>query len=290
MKLKKIEPWLFLAPALLVYVGFVLLPVLWSMIYSLFDWNGIASMKFVGVANYVRMFKDASFITSFQNNIFFMIIGSLLQIFSGLIMAVILSNIVKFSNLLRVLYFMPSIISSMAICKIFDKLLSVEPRGVIAAIMESFRINQVAFLAEPEYALLAVIIIDAYKFCGLYMVIFYTAFMALPRDVEEAAYIDGCTWLQQYIYIKFPMILNVFFVVFVIVVNGTLKSFDVPYILTHGGPGMASELTATYMYKIAFRSTYFGYGSALSVFILFESLLAVGLLRFLQIRSVKQDE
>jgi raffinose/stachyose/melibiose transport system permease protein len=290
MKTKKIEPWLFSAPAIVIYAGFVLLPVVWSMVYSLFDWNGIQSMRFTGLANYARMFKDDAFVTSFKNNLFFTLFGSLFQIVTGLVMAIILSNITKFSNIIRVLYFMPSIMSSMAICKIFDKLFLVEPPGVAAALMELLHIQPVPFLAEPEYALLAVTLIDAYKFCGLYMVIFYTAFMALPRDVEEAAYIDGCTWSQQYIFIKLPMIFNVFFVVFVIVVNGTLKGFDVPYILTHGGPGMSSELMATYMYKIAFRSTYFGYGSALSVFILFVSLVAVGLLRFLQIRMANQDE
>jgi raffinose/stachyose/melibiose transport system permease protein len=109
--------------------------------------------------------------------------------------------------------------------------------------------------------------------------------MAIPKDVVEAAYIDGCTWLKQYIYIKLPMIRGIFFTVLVILVNGTLKGFDVSYILTAGGPGSASELVATYMYKTAFNSTNFGYGSAISVFLLVESLIAVSFVRFFQGRS-----
>jgi raffinose/stachyose/melibiose transport system permease protein len=216
-------------------------------------------------------------------------VGTIYQVFTGLIMAIILTNITKGNNILRVIYFIPCIISSMAICKIFEKLLSVEPQGVLAAIMEGMGMEPIALLSEPKWALLVVTLVDGYKFCGLYMVIFYSAFMAISNDVVEAAYIDGCTWGQQYRYIKLPMIKNIFFVVLVIVINGTLKSFDVSYILTNGGPGSASELVATYTYKTAFSSTQFGYGSALSVFLLVESLVAVGIIRIFQQRAAKRD-
>lgn len=285
----KWEPWLFSAPALIVYVCIVLVPVVWSIVYSVFDWNGISAMKFVGLQNYSRMFGDEVFKTSFFNNLFFMAVGTIYQVFTGLIMAIILTNITKGNNILRVIYFIPCIISSMAICKIFEKLLSVEPQGVLAAIMEGMGMEPIALLSEPKWALLVVTLVDGYKFCGLYMVIFYSAFMAISNDVVEAAYIDGCTWGQQYRYIKLPMIKNIFFVVLVIVINGTLKSFDVSYILTNGGPGSASELVATYTYKTAFSSIQFGYGSALSVFLLVESLVAVGIIRIFQQRAAKRD-
>ena len=285
----KWEPWLFSAPALIVYVCIVLVPVVWSIVYSVFDWNGISAMKFVGLQNYSRMFGDEVFKTSFFNNLFFMAVGTIYQVFTGLIMAIILTNITKGNNILRVIYFIPCIISSMAICKIFEKLLSVEPQGVLAAIMEGMGMEPIALLSEPKWALLVVTLVVGYIFCGLYMVIFYSAFMAISNDVVEAAYIDGCTWGQQYRYIKLPMIKNIFFVVLVIVINGTLKSFDVSYILTNGGPGSASELVATYTYKTAFSSTQFGYGSALSVFLLVESLVAVGIIRIFQQRAAKRD-
>ena len=133
-----------------------------------------------------------------------------------------------------------------------------------------------------------VTLVDAYKFCGLYMVIFYSAFMNIDHEVIEAAYIDGCTWWQQYVHIRLPMIKPIFFTVVVILVNGTLKSFDVSYILTNGGPGTASELVATYMYKVSFNQTNFGYGSAISMFLLLESLVAVGIVRLIGSRSEKR--
>ena len=284
----KLEPWLFLLPALIVYTCIVLLPVLWSLVYSFFNWNGINDMKFVGLGNYARMLSDKKMMAAFKNNLFFMAVGTCVQVFMGLLMATLLSNIRRGSNILRVLYFIPCIISSMAICKIFNMLLSVQPEGLLAAIVKMFGGKPIALLSSYDYALLVVTLVDAYKFCGLYMVIFYSAFMNLDHEIIEASYIDGCTWWQQYIHIRLPMIKPIFFTVIVILVNGTLKSFDVSYILTNGGPGTASELVATYMYKVSFNSTNFGYGSAISVFLLAESLIAVGIVRMFSRRSEKR--
>lgn len=284
----KIEPWMFLLPALLVYTGVVLIPVVWSLGYSFFNWKGIGAMKFTGLDNYVRMFTDKKMIAAIQNNLYFMVVGTVVQVFMGLLMATLLSNIRRGNNILRVLYFIPSIISSMAICKIFNLLLSVQPQGLVAAIVSAFGGKPKALLSDYNWALTIVTLVDAYKYCGLYMVIFYSAFMNIDHEIVEAAYIDGCTWWQQYIHIRLPMIKPIFFTVVVILVNGTLKGFDVSAILTSGGPGTATELVATYMYKVAFTSTNFGYGSAISMFLLFESLIAVGIVRLFGNRSEKR--
>ncbi len=286
MKAKsKAEPWLFLMPALIIYCGIVILPVVWSLAYSFTNWNGVGMMNFIGLSNYRNMLHDDTLRTAFMNNLFFMAVGTIFQLVTGLIMAVLTSSIRKGSNILRVIYFIPCIISSMAICKIFEKLLSVQPRGVLAALTDLLGFPTHAFLSEPRWALLFVTLIDGYKFCGLYMVIFYSALTNISSDVVESAYLDGCGWFKALIYIKFPMIRNIFFMVIVILVNGCLKGFDVSYILTKGGPGNASELVSTYMYKTSFSMSKFGYGSALGVFILIESLIAVGIVRLISSRT-----
>jgi len=279
---RKIEPWLFLLPALAVYIGVVLFPMAGTIGYSFLEWNGIGEKKFIGFDNYVRMFTDKTLRAAFFNNLFFMLVGTAFQMIMGLLMATLLSGIRKGSNIFRVLYFIPCIISSMAICKIFEKLLSVQPRGVISVVMELLNMKPIAFLSEFKYALTCVTLIDGYKFCGLYMVIFYAALMNVPQETVEAAYIDGCSWMQAYFKVKLPAIKNMFFIVLVILVNGCLKGFDVSYILTGGGPGNATELVATYMYKTAFSMSNFGYGSTLAVFILIESLIAVGIVKMIQ--------
>ena len=277
----KAEPWLFVLPALLVYVFAVIIPVVWSLVAGFFSWKGIGKMSFAGLENYARMIGDKKLLISIKNNLFFMGVGTVVQLFMGLVMATLLSTINKGSNLFRVLYFIPSIISSMAICKIFEKLLSVQPVGLLAAVVIALGGKPVALLSDPNYALLIVTLVDAYKFCGLYMVIFYSAFTNIDHEIIEAAYIDGCSWWQQYIHIRLPMIRPIIVTAIVILVNGTLKGFDVPYILTYGGPGNASELVATYMYKVAFNSTNFGYGSAIAMLLLVESLIAVSIVRVL---------
>lgn len=277
----KAEPWLFVLPALLVYVFAVIIPVVWSLVAGFFSWKGIGKMSFAGLENYARMIGDKKLLISIKNNLFFMGVGTVVQLFMGLVMATLLSTINKGSNLFRVLYFIPGIISSMAICKIFEKLLSVQPVGLLAAVVIALGGKPVALLSDPNYALLIVTLVDAYKFCGLYMVIFYSAFTNIDHEIIEAAYIDGCSWWQQYIHIRLPMIRPIIVTAIVILVNGTLKGFDVPYILTYGGPGNASELVATYMYKVAFNSTNFGYGSAIAMLLLVESLIAVSIVRVL---------
>ena len=147
---RKIEPWLYLLPALAVYLFVVIVPVIWSLVYSFFDWNGIGAMKFSGFNNYTRLFFDGKMIASILNNLKFMALGTVVQVFMGLAMATLLYSITKGSNTLRVLYFIPCIISSMAICKIFEKLLSVQPQGLVAAIVVALGQKPIAVLSSPQ--------------------------------------------------------------------------------------------------------------------------------------------
>jgi raffinose/stachyose/melibiose transport system permease protein len=278
---KKYEPWLFVLPALLLFLFTVIVPIIWSFSYSLYEWNGIGDKRFIGLDNYLRMFKDNIFITSFKNNLIFTALGTIVQIVVGMTMAVILTSITRFRNFIKVIYFIPCVISSMAISQIFSKMLSINPEGVVNSILGAVGLEslQAAFLSDPKLTLIIVTLVDAYKFCAIYMVIYYAAFVAINHDIIEAAVIDGCNWWQQYIYMRFPLIKGIFFITVVMLVSGTLKGFDVPYILTNGGPGASSELVSTYMYKVAFNSVNYGYGSAIAVFLVVECLLIVTLIR-----------
>ncbi len=273
----KIQPLMFVLPALIVYILTVIVPILWSMGYSFFSWNGISDMKFVGLENYIRMFQDNTFLTAIVNNLKFVLIGSIFQITVGLLLAILLEHITRGKNVMRVIYFVPCIISSMAICQIFSKMLSAQPQGLVCYIMEKIGMEPIALLANSKTALLTITLIDGYKYCGLYMIIFYSAFVSISKDVIEAATMDGCNVLQQYRYIKFPLIKNIFSIVIVMLVNGCLKTFDVFYILDN--KSRSTEMVATYMYKTAFNSADFGYGSALSVFLVVECLAAVAIIQ-----------
>lgn len=288
-KVKKlIAPWIFLAPALIVYCVVVIFPIVQSIQFSFYNYSGIGAMKYNGITNYVKMFGNSAFKTAVRNNIWLMLGGTAIQMFVGLGLAVILSNIKKFSNALRVVYFVPCIISSAAICQIFAKFFSITPEGIVPGIMKLLGMEPIAFLSSSKWALLLVIILDSYKFVGMHMIIFYSALMDIDESVVEAAIIDGCGWWKLHTQVKFPMIINIIIAELVILVNGTLKAFDVSYILTGGGPGTATELVSTYMYKTSFTMTKFGQGSAMAVFLAVESLIAVGIVRYIGNRLQKK--
>lgn len=280
---KKYEPWMFVLPALLVFMFTVIVPIVWSFTYSLYEWNGIGDKRFVGLDNYVRMVSDNVFHTAFKNNLIFTVLGTVVQIVVGMTMAVILTSITRFRNFIKVVYFIPCVISSMAISQIFAKMLSVNPEGVVNSFLGAVGLEhlQAAFLSDPKLTLIIVTLVDAYKFCAIYMVIYYTAFISISNDIIEASVIDGCSWWQQYVYMRFPLIKGIFLITVVMLVSGTLKGFDVPYILTNGGPGASSELVSTYMYKVTFNSVNYGYGSAIAVFLVVECLLIIAGIRAL---------
>lgn len=274
-------PWLFAGPALLVFTAAVVLPVIWSLSYSLFDWSGLGKMEFIGIENYVRMFSDNVFRAAVVNNLIFTVISTLVQVVLGLLLAILLLSLRKVRDFVKVVYFIPCVISSVAISQIFRQMLSADPEGIVNAVFGGLGLEQLqgAYLSNPQLTLLLVSLIDAYKFCAIYMVIYLTAFLTIDQDVLDAAAIDGANWWQQYVSIKFPMIKGIILVTIVLLISGTLKAFDVSYILTGGGPGSSSELVSTYLYKVMFNSSHFGYGSAIAVFLVVECLVIVAVLR-----------
>ncbi len=273
--------WLYVLPALLLFTFLVIVPIFWSLSFSVFKWNGIGTRVFIGIGNYLRMWNDGVFRQAFINNLIFAGLGTIAQVFFGMLMAVLLISIKALRDSVKVIYFIPCVISSVAICQIFAKLLAVNPEGVVNALFGAVGLAawKGAPLSDPNLALVIVTLVDAYKFCAIYMVIYYSAFIGIDSEILEAAEIDGANWWQKYVYIRFPLIRTVILISLVVLISGTLRGFDVSYILTGGGPGAASELVSTYMYKTIFNSTNFGYGSAIAVFLVIECLLAVAIMR-----------
>jgi len=268
---KKWDPLLFLALPLLAYSLVVFLPIFFSVFYSFMSWTGISRMRFIGLDNFKRMFSDNVLFTVLMNSLRFTIAGTILQIGGGLVLAILVLQLKRGQNLTRVLLFTPVVISSMAMSQTFRQLLSINPDGVLNSVLGFIGLAhlKVAFLADMNLTLWVVAAVDSYRFCGLYLVIFYAAFIAIDTEIIEAATIDGAKGWQLYTYIRLPIIRGIIVSSTILVVTGTLKAFDTPFILTNGGPGSSSELLALYMYKTAFNSMEFGYASALSLLVVF---------------------
>jgi raffinose/stachyose/melibiose transport system permease protein len=277
---KKYDPVFFLVLPLIIYLSVVLIPIVFSVYYSFMSWNGISKIKFIGFGNYTKMFNDQNLLTVLFNSFRYTFIATICQVGGGMVLAILVQQINKGQNLFRVIFFTPVVISSMAMSQTFKKFLSISPDGVINAVLGAIGLSELktAFLADMNLTLWVVAIVESYRFCGLYLVIFYAAFTSIDNEIIEAATIDGAKGWQFYTYIRFPMIRGIITSCITLAVTGTLKAFEGAFILTNGGPGYASELIALYMYKTAFNSMDYGYGSMLGLLIVLLCLISFSLI------------
>ena len=273
----------FLLPGLLFYLFAVFYPIIDSVRISFMKWGGIGPMKFIGLANYTKLFTDHVFYKSFFNNLVYLVIVVGMQLLIGLLFAVLLTYMKKHVSLVKTLYYVPCIITTVAVGQMFRSMYATEPMGLFNIILDSVGLESLArsWLADINTVLAAVSIPEGWRFTGMYMVIYYAALISLDPQVSEAAEIDGANAWQTLWKIKLPMIRPVIILSLTMCITGALRGFDVPFLLTNGGPGNESELLSTYMYKQAFSSNQFGYGSAIAVFIIVESILAVFILRMI---------
>lgn len=277
---KKSVIFLFVFPAFLIYTAFVIVSILWAGYYSFFEWGGVGDKIFIGLRNYTELLtKDDIFKTTVWHTVIYTIINVAIQVFGGLLFAVLLSRIRKGRVALQTFYYIPVVISSVAICQIFSKLFSVTPIGIVNQILSMINpsLKTMEWISNPRISLYVAAFVEAYKYLGLYMVIFYAGLIGVPSELGEAAVIDGANVFQEYWYVKIPYIKPVIIANCLLVLNGSLRSFEFSYLLTHGGPGNSSELMTTYMYKQAFTSMKYGYGSSVAIMIVIICLV-VGVL------------
>lgn len=272
---------IFLLPAAAVFIFTVILPIIWSSYYSFFSWDGVTDMKFVGVENYRSLLTDVYFREAFVNNLIYLLVNLIGQVGTALILALLLCRITRGRTFYKTMFFAPAVLSAIAVSQAFQKFYSTEPMGVFNTILLKLGLDNlvIPWLGTADTALISVALIECYKNMGLYLVIIYAGLMDIPGDIIESALMDGAKGFRLFWHIKLHYIKGVMAVAVIMAVNGLLKAFDIPFITTNGGPGNASELVTTYMYKTAFSSARYGYGSAMAVFIAAESILIVLVLR-----------
>ncbi|WP_251550320.1 carbohydrate ABC transporter permease [Neobacillus muris] len=253
---------LYTLPALLLILVLIYIPIALSGYYGLMDWNGIGEMKFIGLENYITLVQDKVFWTSTWHS-FLLAIFSTVSLLLYLAVSLVLASKIKGSDLLRKIYLIPMLLSSVAIAQLWMKIFD-PTNGMANKLLEWFGMeNTPIWLADPAIALYAIFIPVIWQYAGFYILIYYAALKNVPDEVIEAAKIDGANPLQIAIKIKLPLISGVFKVTIMLAVVGSLKYFDLIYVMTGGGPNGASEVMASYMYKEAFKLNHFGYGSAI---------------------------
>ena len=270
----------FLLPALLFYLFSVFYPIEESIRLSFMKWNGLGAKKFVGFGNYAKLFQDKVFYTAFWNNLVYLVIVVSMQLLIGVLFAVLLTYLKKGVTLIKTLYYIPCIITTVAVTQLFRSMYATQPEGIINKFLKVIGLGHYAtsWLTNTKTVLACVSIPEGWRYTGMYMVIFFAALISLDPEVCEAAKMDGANGWQILVRVKMPMIKEILLLTLTMALTGALRGFDIPFILTNGGPGNVSELMSTYMYKKAFGSNQFGYGSAIAVFIIVESMLVVSIL------------
>lgn len=255
---------LFLAPVTILMVIFIFYPIVDTFITSGYQWNGIsAAKKFIGIGNWQKLIGDSNFWTAFGNNVLIMILSICIQIPIGLALATFLDFGGKKLTPFKVVWFIPLLMSSVAIGFLFTYALATNG-GLVSTISGWFGGGNIDLLGNPKTALLTVIVVICWQFTPFYMVYFMAAFTNIPYDVFEAARIDGATRGQYFWRIALPLLVPSMKSAAILSMVGSLKYFDLIYVMTGGGPGTSTELMATYMYKQSFKTFNMGYGSAVA--------------------------
>lgn len=274
-------PWpmivVFLAPAMLLYALFVVYPIIQSARYSLYDWNGLESLdNFVGLDNFRRAFADDNFVKALQHNVLILVLSLLLQLPAAMALAMLLNSRIKGRAALRTIFFAPYVLSEVVTGVVWRQML--RPDGLLDQIMGGVGLeSQVrGWLADDKVVLYALFFVISWKYFGFHMILMLAGLQQIPRELGEAAAIDGASAWQAFRHVTFPLLGPTLRVSAFLSMIGALQLFDIVWVTTKGGPVNRSSTMATYLYE-QFRKTLFGYASAVSI-VIFLLCLVVALL------------
>ncbi len=292
----------FLAPNFIGFAVFTLVPVICAIALSLFEWNGgdISKLKFVGLDNYANIFATkkvaekgieyffnrADLGIALKNTVFYTIITVPLTIICALALAMLLNKL-KGAVFFRTVFFFPYVSSMVAICVCWSFMLMKD--GPINQIIMALGINfNKAWTADSTMAIWSIILVSVWRNMGYYMVLYLAALQGIPRELMEAATVDGANKRQQFWHVTLPQLKPTTFFVSVMMVISCFKIYDVVAIMTDGGPGRSTKMLVTYIYDEAFVKVRYGSASAISM-VLLVIVLAVTIIQFSSEKKFSND-
>lgn len=266
---RAVTGWLFALPILIYFCIFVFGPIIASLVMMFFDWNGFGPLhlaRFVGTANVRELFTDDHFLGSFQNTFLYaaVVVGS--GVVLGLGLALVLNNVTKFVGFIRATYYLPVMLPLTAMSLLW--LMMYQMRyGLFNQLLATVGLGPVAWLINPDIALLSIALMVIWKGLGWYMVIFLAGLKAIPEEFYEAAHVDGANAWQQFWKITLPLLRPTLLFVLIVTMIGSLQVFSPVFIMTQGGPANATNVVVYWIYMTAFSFSRFGYATAQAVFL-----------------------
>ncbi|MFE2992303.1 carbohydrate ABC transporter permease [Streptomyces sp. NPDC059262] len=271
---------LFLAPTVVGIVVFTVLPIAGSVVLSLFHWNVIDPPTFAGTANYREAFTDSTVLVSFSNTLLFMVFAVALQLLLALALALTLNSRMPgwLRPVFRSAFFFPLILSAASISVVMKYLFN-QDFGVVNWALGRIGIAPVPWLTSEHSAMAAVVLVYVWQQFGFSFLLFVGGLNNIPKEIHEAAALDGATGLRKHLAITLPLLSPTLLVASVVGIINALQVFEQPYVLTDGGPGDATRTVVMVIYQSAFEQLRFGEASAVGV-LLFVLIMTVTALQF----------
>jgi ABC-type sugar transport system permease subunit len=276
---RKLVGYLFILPTYIFFVIMIAVPFFRALGISLTEWAGYDTPEFIGLRNFENLLQDRVFWIALRQTFLFTIATTILQTIIPLLIAVLINNKWRGSTFFRTALFIPVIISSV-VSGLLWRMIYDPNFGILNATLKQIGLGAIAkpWLALPETAMGAIIVVSLWQSLGFYMLIFFAGLQSIPVELYESASLDGANARQKLLHITVPMLWPVTTVVIVINIIGGIKVFDVIYIMTTGGPNHATEVLGTYLYVTAFGATgggspSMGYAAAIGVVILILAMI-----------------
>lgn len=267
----RVNIFLFLLPALFLFIGVLIAPILMSAYYSLQNWNGLKEPIFIGFGNYVELFtsKLLKFPNSLKNSLILAVFSVFIQLPFALWLALKLSKGIRGERFFISVYFMPVLISTVVIGQLWLKIYNPD-YGILNNLLRAIGLESWTrpWLGDKSVAFGAAIIPTLWQYVGYHMLLMYAGIKGVPPELLEAGMLDGCTEGQLNRRIIIPYIRPILRVSVIFAVTGSLKSYDLIYVLTNGGPNHATEVPSVLMINQMFRANRYGLGSAIAVMLI----------------------
>jgi raffinose/stachyose/melibiose transport system permease protein len=290
---RNLRPWamagLFMLPALSLYVLFVLFPIVQAARYSLFDWNGLEPLdQFVGLANFEKALNDPVFLGAVSHNGLIVVLSLVVQIPFAIGLALMLNRRFRGRSILRLVFFAPYVIAEVITAIVWSLLL--QPNGLAEHLLSAIGLGEAysPWLGDLDTVMVAMFFIISWKYFGFHMILLLAGLQGIPRELDEAAAIDGATRWQGIRYVTLPLLGPTIRVSVFLSIIGSLQLFDLVWVTTRGGPVNASNTMAVFMFDRGFVRFQFGYGSAIAVILfLICFVLALGYQRWVLRRDTE---
>ena len=278
----------FVAPSLILFGGIIFYSIIMSFRYSLLDWNGCGEGIFGGFSNYAKMFQDKVFLRSTVNSLLLGFVTLVTQLPLALLLALLLTSGIKGEGFYRTVFFIPMTLSSVVIGQLWLKIYNPN-YGVLNTLLgvlglESLQRN---WLGDVNTALFSAFVPIIWQNVGYHMLLLYTSINSISKDILEAAKLDGASGVKAARYITIPLVKPMLRTCAIFVVIGSLKAFDMIYVLTNGGPVHMTEVPSSLMFSSIFNLNKYGYGSAISIFIVVECIVMAVILQ--KVFRVKEE-